>query len=86
MPDPVSIWQQVKWVAASGDFEGAEKIDVPVLGGWEPEEVTTEVYPVLRGNGTAHDKYPPFQWPVLSELHQLFAKHGLGFPAVANML
>lgn len=70
---------------ASGDFEGEEKIDVPMLGDWEPEAVTIEVYPVLS-NGTAPDKHPPFQWPVLSELCQLFAKHGLGSPAVANML
>lgn len=32
LPNLVSIWQQVKQAAiASGDYEGAEKIDVPML-------------------------------------------------------
>ncbi|TRZ07061.1 hypothetical protein HGM15179_020046 [Zosterops borbonicus] len=39
LPDPVSVWQKVKQVAiASGDYEGAELTDVPMLRGWEPED------------------------------------------------
>lgn len=45
-----------------------------------------EVYPVLRGSGAVPNKYTPFKWPVLSKLQQLVAKHGLGSPAVVNML
>lgn len=44
------------------------------------------MYTVLRGNGTVPDKYTPFQWPVLSELHKLVAKYGLGSTVVANLL
>ncbi|TRZ07688.1 hypothetical protein HGM15179_019420 [Zosterops borbonicus] len=87
LPDPVSIWQKVKQAAiASGDYKGAELIDVPMLRGWEPEDGTVAVYPVIRGNRTTPDKYTPFKWPVVSELHQLVAKHGLGSTAIANML
>lgn len=41
---------------------------------------------MVRGSRTALDKYTPFQWPVLSKLCQLVTKHGLGSPAVANMV
>lgn len=47
---------------------------------------TIAACPVLRGNETAQDKHVPFNWQVLSKLQQLAAKHGLGCPAVANML
>lgn len=85
--DPVSVWRQVKRAAmASGDYEAAEKIDVPMSDDWKPGARTIEAYPVLRGNGTVPDKYTPFQWLVLSKLRQLVAKYGLGSPAVANLL
>ncbi|RMC03071.1 hypothetical protein DUI87_20264 [Hirundo rustica rustica] len=72
LPSPVSVWQKVNLAAmASGDYERAELIDVPTSGGWEPEDGTVAVYPVIRGNRTTPDKYTPFQQPVLSELHQL---------------
>lgn len=58
----------------------------PCRGGWEPEDGTLGVYPVIRGNRTTSDKYTPFQWPVLSKPRQLVAKHSLGSTAVANML
>lgn len=32
------------------------------------------------------DKYTPYQWLVLSKLHQLVAKYGLGSPVIVNML
>lgn len=87
LPDPVNVWQKVKQAAiASGDYEGAELIDVPMSGGWDSEDRTVTVYPVIRGNRTTPYKCTPFQWPILSELHQLADKHGLGSTAVANML
>ncbi|RMC21659.1 hypothetical protein DUI87_02527 [Hirundo rustica rustica] len=87
LPDPVWVWQKVKQLTiASVDYEGAELIDVPMSGGWKPQHRTVAVYAVIRGNRTTPDKYTHFQWPVLSELHQLVAKHGLGSTAVANML
>ncbi|TRZ08878.1 hypothetical protein HGM15179_018227, partial [Zosterops borbonicus] len=87
LPNPVSVWQKVKQAAiTSGDYEGTELIDVPMSGGWESEDRTIAIYPVIRGNGTASDKHTPFQWPVLSELHQLVAKHSLSSTAIANML
>ncbi|TRZ07062.1 hypothetical protein HGM15179_020045 [Zosterops borbonicus] len=87
LPNPVSIWQKVKQVAIASEFyEGAELIDVPMSGGWELEDGTVAIYPVIRGNGSTPDKYNLFQWSVLSELCQLMAKHGLGSTAVANML
>lgn len=80
------VWQKVKQAAiASGDCEGADLIDVPKLGDWEPEDRTVAIYPIIRSNRTT-DKYTLFQWPVLSELHQLVAKHGLGSTAITNML
>lgn len=37
VPNPVSVWHQVKLaVMASGGYETAEVIDVPLLGTWEP--------------------------------------------------
>lgn len=87
LPDPSSVWEKVKLAAImSGDYEGAELIQVPMLDGWEPEEETPGAYPGVRGNGTSSDKYTHFQWPALSELRQLVAKHGLGSTEVANML
>lgn len=41
---------------------------------------------MLQGYRTAPDVDGPFKWQVLSELRQLATKHGLGSPAVANML
>lgn len=41
---------------------------------------------MLKGSGIVPGKYILFQWLVLSELRQLTAKHGLGSPAVANIL
>ncbi|TRZ07693.1 hypothetical protein HGM15179_019410 [Zosterops borbonicus] len=85
LPYLVSVWQKVKLAAiTSGDYKGAELIDASMLGGWEPENRTVAVYPIIRGNRTTPDTL--FQWPVLSELHQLVAKHDLGSTAVANML
>lgn len=69
----------------SGDYEAAEKIDMPMSDDWEPGAGTIKVYPVLRGNRTVPGKYTPFQWPVLFELHRLVARYGLGSP-VANLL
>lgn len=87
LPDPASVWEKAKLAAViSGDYEGAELINVPISGDGEPEDETPGAYPVIRGNGTSSDKYTPFQWPALSELCQLVAKHGLGSTAVANML
>ena len=41
---------------------------------------------VIRENGTAPDKCVPFKWQTLTELCHIAAKHGLGSPAVTNML
>lgn len=73
-----------------GDIEGAEPISVPVCSpsseNWQQGMGKIAAFPVVRGNGTTPDKYVPFIWQILSELRQLAAKHGLGSPAVANML
>ncbi|KAF4804392.1 hypothetical protein TURU_008447 [Turdus rufiventris] len=89
--DPVSFWKNVKLMAvASGDLEYAEQISVPLpllsLDNQETVSGTIGAFLVLQGYRTAPDVDGPFKWQVLSELCQLATKHGLGSPAVANML
>lgn len=71
-----------------GDIEAAALISVPMYspssGDWRQGEGAIGAFPV--GNRTPPNKYVPFNWQILSELRQMAAKHGLGSPAVVNML
>lgn len=75
---------------ASGDIKGVDQISVPMslllLEGWQQAAETIAAFPILQGNGSTLDRYVPFNCQVLSKLCKLATKHGLGSPAVANML
>lgn len=61
-------------------------MSLPSSEDWLQRCGTAAAFLVERGNGNGPDKHIPFNCQVFSKLRQLAAKHGLGSPAVANML